>query len=377
LIVSPGHDRGGAEHYSLTIAAAARARGWKVEAALPGVAGTNALEADFRAADVRTRRLTRGGPYTSRTDGLVGSLAFGRLLMRCRPHAVHITLPWPIWAYAQVLTCALMGVPAVVVFQLVPVAGAIDIESRRSCYAWARSRRQRWIAVSHFGRRQLVQDFRIDRPEEVGVIHNGVDISTNRQARAEPAAEALRVALGVEPEAQVAIAVGRLSIDKGHDVLIAAAEKLARSHPRLLVLIVGEGEERGRLEAMISAAGMTSHVRLLGHRSDVPSLLGLADVSVLPSRSEGTPFALLEAMAHGLPVVAAQFGGADELIEHGRTGLLTAVDDASALSAALARALDDPASMAAMALRARSLLPHFSRENMVNRTLELLAQAAG
>lgn len=377
LVVSPGQARGGAEDYALTIAAAAHARGWEVQAALPELEATRTLEKDFRAMDVPTRRLVGAGPYIGRRERIFGSLVFGALLARWRPHVVHLTLPWPFWAYVQVHTCALMAVPAVVVFQLVPEAGEVDIERRLRVYSWARSRRQRWIAVSDFGRRQLVQDFRIDRPDEVGVIHNGVDLGSDaRRAPTAPSTEALQRSLGVEPEAQVAISVGRLSSDKGHDVLVAAAQRLARSHPRLRVLIVGEGEERGRLEAMIGSLGLKGKVRLLGRRSDVPSLLRLANVFVFPSRTEGTPFALLEAMAYDLPVVAARFGGADELIEHGRTGLLTPANDPAALAVAVACALDDPRGMKAMAQRAQAQLPRFSQENMVNKTLDVLLQAA-
>jgi len=374
--VSPADGRGGAEDYALTVASAARGRGWEVEAALPEVEATQSLREDFRARGVPTRRLVRAEPYMGRREVLLGSLSFAVHLLRWRPRVVHITLPWPIWAYPQVLACALTSVPAVVAFQLVPTAGEIDIESRIPRYGWARSRRQRWIAVSDFGRRQIVQDFRIENPDEVEVIRNGVELAPRAQRAFDEPPEETRATLGLEPEVPVAISVGRLSSGKGHDVLIGAVQKLADSHPQLHVLIVGEGEERARLQAMVDSAGLGARVRLLGRRGDVQSLLHAANVFVLPSRTEGTPFALLEAMANRVPVIASRFGGADEVVSHRQTGLLTPVDDPAALAAAMATALNDPTGMRTMADRAQAQLHRFSRDTMVDRTLEVLARVA-
>src|SRR5206468_11016146 len=87
-------------------------------------------------------------------------------------------------------------------------------------------------------------------------------------------------------------------------------------------LVVGDGEERKRLEEQATRLGLRQAVVFLGARDDVPRLLAAADVYVHPSLFEALPTSLLEAMATGLPVVATRVGGVPEIVAHGRTGLL-------------------------------------------------------
>ncbi|MCH7813976.1 MAG: glycosyltransferase family 4 protein [Planctomycetes bacterium] len=123
------------------------------------------------------------------------------------------------------------------------------------------------------------------------------------------------------------------------DVLVRATALVCRAQPVQLV-IVGDGPYREELVAAIVANDLADSVRLLGMRGDVASWLQAADAFVFPSRTEGLPNALLEAMAVGLPVVTTDVAGCRDLIEDGRTGLLVPVDDAAALAAAMLRLLD-------------------------------------
>jgi glycosyltransferase involved in cell wall biosynthesis len=117
--------------------------------------------------------------------------------------------------------------------------------------------------------------------------------------------------------------------------------------------IVGSGTEKPALEARADALGATSSVEFLGHRDDVPRLLAESDVFVLPSRSEASPNALIEAMAAGLPVVACAVGGNLEIVDHGRTGLLVPPHDSPALASAIASLLEDGPGANAMGAAAR------------------------
>ena len=165
----------------------------------------------------------------------------------------------------------------------------------------------------------------------------------------------------------------RLERAKGLDILVDA---LALAE-RVQVDIVGTGTELVNLEAQSRAVGVADRVRFLGWTDDVDAFYRSIDVYVLPSRSEAMPLSVIEAMHHGLPVVAAEVGGLPELLEHGVTGLLVQPENPAALAAALEELRIDPQrrrQLAANALdRARSA---FSIELMASRYAELYRDAA-
>ena len=191
------------------------------------------------------------------------------------------------------------------------------------------------IAVSHAQRRTYE---RIGVPgERMTTVPNGI-----RARGAGPGRRAARAALGLDAAQPVVLTTGRLTVMKGHEYLLDAVPGLVRRFPGLAVVVVGQGHLNERLRAQAIALGVADAVHLLGHRSDARMLLDAADVFVLPSRHEGMPLVLLEAMDAGLPVVATRVTGSDEVVVDGETGLLVRPRDASALEVALGRLLADP-----------------------------------
>ena len=164
---------------------------------------------------------------------------------------------------------------------------------------------------------------------------------------AERSREEVRAELGVEDGRPLVVAVGRLHPQKGYDVLLDAVAGWA-ADPRLpvtpLVAVAGDGPQEGRLASRIAAEGLP--VRLLGRRSDVADLLGAADLCVLPSRWEGSPFTGQEALRSGTPLVATRAGGMPDLFGSGAS--FVPVGDPQALSEAVVRVLTDPAHAAAL-----------------------------
>jgi glycosyltransferase involved in cell wall biosynthesis len=136
------------------------------------------------------------------------------------------------------------------------------------------------------------------------------------------------------------VAVGRLAEQKDFSTLIAAVALLPAGSVRLRVL--GDGPLRQRLEAEIVALGLPGVVELVGEVADVRTPLGQADIFALTSRWEGLPLSILEAMAAGLPVVAAAVDGVPEAVVQGETGFLVSPGDPDETRAALARLADDP-----------------------------------
>ena len=151
----------------------------------------------------------------------------------------------------------------------------------------------------------------------------------------------LRGELGVGPDRTVLLTVGQLVHRKGQDLAIEALARLRAEGRDVVLWLAGDGPARPALERQAAERGLGDAVRFLGRRADVPDLLAACDVLVMPSRAEGLGVAALEAMALGRAVVAARVGGLAEAVIPDATGLLVEPDDVQALSAALARVVDD------------------------------------
>ena len=184
------------------------------------------------------------------------------------------------------------------------------------------------VALSSFEKRTMLRTG-LARPSQVVVIHNGVE--TTKPTTPETAARK-RSELGLSSDALVVGSVGRLVEQKGHTFLVRAARRVVDAVAEATFLIVGEGPLRERLSEEIDGLGLTQNVRLLGHRDDVRELLPALDMVVLPSLWEAMPYAMLEAMAARLPIVAFDVSGLSEFVRHGRDGLLVPERDCVALA---------------------------------------------
>jgi glycosyltransferase involved in cell wall biosynthesis len=172
------------------------------------------------------------------------------------------------------------------------------------------------------------------------------------------------------------LTLGRLSWVKGHDQLIEAFALLAGTFPEWDLRIHGEGPEREALQARIHAHGLGHRITLGPAIADVGSCLRDADLFVLPSRAEGFPNALAEAMAWGLPVLSCDCpSGPSDLIRHGVDGLLVPPGDVPALAGAMGTLLGDTALRARLAARAPDVLTRFSPSRVMALWEEALTAA--
>jgi glycosyltransferase involved in cell wall biosynthesis len=162
------------------------------------------------------------------------------------------------------------------------------------------------------------------------------------------------------------VTVANLRPEKGHDTLLAAAPAIVERHPDVEFCFVGDGPLRTTLARDVEARGLAARVTFMGQRTDVPALLASSDLFVLPSRSEACPNGVLEAMAAGLPVVAARVGGVPELIESGTSGVLVNPNDPTALSRALLSVMDRPSYAHSLGRAARRQVERrFSFDRMI------------
>jgi len=147
-----------------------------------------------------------------------------------------------------------------------------------------------------------------------------------------------RASLNTPKDACLLLSMGRLHEAKAHDVTLNALTRL----PEAYLWIAGAGPEEAKLKALALGLGVNDRVRFLGWRNDPSALYRAADLCVFPSRYEPLGNVVIQAWAHGLPVVAAASQGPSALITDGEDGLLVPVDDADALAAAVRRAIDEP-----------------------------------
>jgi len=200
-------------------------------------------------------------------------------------------------------------------------------------------RRDRVIGVGEAVRRALIGNEGI-RAERVAVIYNGVDLAPFQ--RAAPQREAVQHEIGAATGGPVILQVARLDYLKDHATALRMLERVVQVRPEARLVLVGDGPEQGKIEALVQQLRLAPYVRFLGLRTDVARLLSAADIFLLSSISEGIPLTLIEAMAAGLPVVATQVGGVAEVVVDGETGLLAPSGDDGALAEKVLRLADSP-----------------------------------
>ena len=246
--------------------------------------------------------------------------------------------------------CCMLGITTLFGPFVGRVAGVpVVLNSQRNMGYWLRGRVRQ--AVYGYVNRRLVDGVLVNSraaaeeltrrfgvpPGRVHAIPGGVDVASFDVAEPD---EALRSEMGLRG-AKVVGVVGKLSRVKNQAFFIRAAARVLTKRKDVAFLIVGDGPLRKELEELAGWLGVAGRVLFLGERRDVPELLKLMDVFVMPSMSEGLPNAIMEAMAAGLPVVATDVGGVSELVVDGETGRLIPLGGESQLADAVVGLLDD------------------------------------
>ncbi|MFA5027725.1 MAG: glycosyltransferase [Candidatus Methylomirabilota bacterium] len=191
----------------------------------------------------------------------------------------------------------------------------------------------------------------IGRPDQYAVIPLGLELARFRSVRRDPLS--LRATLGVPAGAPLLGSIGRLVPIKDHPTLFRALAAVPAGPAAPHLAVVGDGECRGELERLAEALGIGARIHFLGWRHDLEAILAGCDVVISSSRNEGTPVALIEAMAAGVPVLATDVGGVGDLVADGETGWLVPPADPGAMAARLQTLLADRAGAERAAARAR------------------------
>jgi glycosyltransferase involved in cell wall biosynthesis len=364
-LLSESREFGGAEQYLLSLAGGVTRLGHEVHMLSPSGARWPLRGRGIWEIHAPSRFV--GASWPSWALWLFGTLR------RLKPDVLHINLPSTY--SASFSASALMGKAlgcAVVTTEHLSMIG----RSRRRALLkdMFAPHVQKVIAVSEATAVALKEEHRVPA-DKVVIIYNGVDadgLSFLQRPKA-------REKLGIADNAIAIGCVGELIPRKGQSCLIEAFAGLAE-HLRngVELVIIGEGRDRGRLQEKIERCGLRGVARLVGAVEKASSLFKAFDLFAMPSLMEAMPFALLEAMAAGLPAVGSSAWGIPEVIVHGETGLLFPPGDVEALRRSLEALLVDPALRAGMGRRAENIAAEkFSLDTMVRKTVDVYLTAAG
>ena len=311
------------------------------------VAGTTALRegnmADLAAArNVKPVVLPELGREISPLCDLVALARMVRLMRAVRPHVVHTHLA-KAGAIGR-LAARITGVPLVVhTYHGHVFHGYFSPRKTRLFLAIERALGRLTDRIIVVGERQQneIAGYGTAPREKLLPIRLGLELEPFLQAERERGC--LRRELGLPRDTPVVGIVARLAPIKAHEDFFQAALAIRREVPDARFLVVGDGERRHELEQMVEGLDLRPSVRFLGWRRDLPRVYADLDVVVLASRNEGSPVALIEALAAARPVVATAVGGVPEVVVDGQTGLAVPPSDPGALAAAVLDLLRDRA----------------------------------
>ncbi len=202
---------------------------------------------------------------------------------------------------------------------------------------------------------------------------HGVGVDLGRFSSPSLNGDPIRNELGFDADDVVVTSVAEFTSTKNHAFLLAAWRIVAKEEPCAHLLLVGDGRLRKSMERKVNVENVP-RVRFLGFRSDVPQLLQATDVFVLPSRREGLPRSVMEAMAAEVPVVATDVRGSRDLVEHGVTGLLAKLGDVEGLAEALLHLIRDRGLRERMGQAGRAKIQSYSIDRVIQEMSEIYAR---
>lgn len=278
-----------------------------------------------------------------------------------------------------------------------PLKTRIFLGIERALARWT----HRLVVLTEAQKEEMSRELGVADPSKFAVVPLGLELDAFAEAaglvggdesrtwgaasHAAAARAAARRELDLGPDDVVVGIVGRLVPIKNHELLLEAVPRLRKmlaeawngSDGRLQVLVVGGGEREAELRERARALGLEDTVRWLGWRRDVTRIYPAFDVVALTSKDEGTPVAVMEALAAGVPVVARNVGGVAELLDGGELGRLVEAEDPEALSAALADAVAHPPAPTQRAAWSRSVRRRFGMAAMAEGVRRIYEEELG
>lgn len=326
LLVESGRTIGGTERVLWELATGLPPARFEVRVWLSPARGVDELARALDEAGIPVDRVAE----VDRRGDLGGMFDTWKRLRELKPDVLHVHHVWPAADRYLAKLARWAGVKRFIVTEHIT--------------GHAHSSGQRWLkrdeltsasavtAVTGAIVDSLVRDYGIDR-SLVRVVPNGAELPSPE--REEPIARRWRERFLATPIKPLWVIAGRVEEQKGHDVLLEALVQVMKSGLEFTLVVAGEGSRRSWLEQQAISLGLSPRVQFVGQVDEVGGLLAAADAVLLPSRWEGLPLVLLEAMVRARPVIASAVGGVPDVIEPGVHGTLVPPGDVAALAAAL------------------------------------------
>ncbi|MFO0700121.1 MAG: glycosyltransferase family 4 protein [Nitrospira sp.] len=291
-------------------------------------------------------------------DDLAALIELTRLLRRIRPSIVHthsskagILGRWAAW---------FTGIP--VIIHTIHGYGITPVQARwvqrllvmiERMTGWITTQ---WIAVSQADIKKGLT-WRLFR-DNVLLVRPGIDPRPFQQTLSGSERELLRRELGAQTATRLIGTVACFKPQKAPEDFIEVAKLVTASHPNVRFVMIGDGELRATVESLIARYRLHDHVRLAGWRRDIPAVMHALDIFLLTSHWEGLPRVLLEARATGLPIVATNVGGADEIVVEPAVGMLCLAGDIKGMATAVTRTLSSVTASGNVCLAEPPSLPY-------------------
>lgn len=326
LLAESGRSVGGTERVVWELATRLPAQRYAVRVWL---SPAPALDEFATALESRGLAVERVAEVDSRWD-LRGMLSTWSRLRRAKPDVLHLHHVWPAADRYLATLARAAGVAHLVVTE--HIVGESHSGGQRALKRDELARADAVTAVCGAVADSLVRDYGVAR-ERVRVVPNGAEPPD--EAAEAPAARRWRERFAAGLIRPLWVVAARLEEQKGHDVLLDALAEVWKRGLDFTLAVAGDGSRRGALEEQARRLGLEKRVHFLGTLEDLGPLLAAADAVLLPSRWEGLPLTLLEAMARARPIVATAVGGVPEVLTHGENGWLVPAGDVTALAEAL------------------------------------------
>lgn len=226
------------------------------------------------------------------------------------------------------------------------------------------------VEESWFGSSEIFDPQKTNKKRKHFTIYNGIDVSNIDDIMNSSDPNKLRAALGIGNKPIVGVA-GRLRWEKGQSLLLDALAEVIKEIPDVILLVVGDGPDRIRLELKAKSLGIENHILWLGQKEpdEVIRLYGIMNVLAVPSLFEGFGLVAAEAMTAGVPVVGSKIDGLSEVIEDNLTGLLVPATDSLKLSEAIIRMLNNPAEAKRMGLHGKKRVKELFSMDLFSRNI--------
>ncbi len=326
LLVESGTSVGGTERVVWELATRLPAARFAVHVWLSPARAIDEFAAALQQAGITVDRVAE----VDRRFDWKGMLDTWSRLRKLKPDLLHIHHVWPAADRYLSMLARAAGVPHLVITE--HITGESHSGGQRALKRNELRRADAVTAVTGAIVETLVRDYGIERVR-VRVVANGADMPDDEGEA--PVALRWRERYLSTPLKPLWVIAGRLEEQKGHDVLFEALSRLVKQGLDFTLVVAGDGSRRSWLEQQALSLGLSPRVQFVGQLEDVGSLLAASDAVLLPSRWEGLPLVLLEAMARARPIIATAVGGVGDVLTDGVHGTLVPAGDVEALAEAL------------------------------------------